>query len=156
MTTHPFWMLCTNSAVRRAARQLGQLYDDVIEPIGLKGTQFGLLSQIEAAGDPTLKQLAEALVMDQSALGHTLKPLTRDGYVELVPDEHDKRAKRARLTAKGKATQRRGVALWQDAQSRFDRVFGHMESRELRQALAHIASPEFARAFRSNTDRAQE
>ncbi|MCL6706713.1 MarR family winged helix-turn-helix transcriptional regulator [Pseudomonas sp. R2.Fl] len=150
MTIDPFWMLCTNSAVRRAARQLGQLYDDVIEPIGLKGTQFGLLSQIDAVGEPTLKQLAEALVMDQSALGHTLKPLIRDGYVELVPDEHDKRAKRARLTAKGKATQRQGVVLWQDAQSRFDRVFGDAESRDLKLALAHIASPEFARAFRSN------
>ena len=34
------WMHCTNSAIRRTARQLGQLYDDAMGDTGLKGTQF--------------------------------------------------------------------------------------------------------------------
>ena len=35
--------LCTNSVLRRAARNMGQLYDDVLSPSGLKGTQFTCL-----------------------------------------------------------------------------------------------------------------
>jgi len=142
------WMHCSNTAIRRAARQLGQLYDDCMEGTGLKGTQFSLLSQIAASGEPALKQLAEAMVMDLSALGHTLKPLIRDGYVELVPDAEDRRVKRARLTAFGKTTQRDLIANWRDAQSRFDNVFGREQSSDMRKALALISSPEFAAAFR--------
>jgi short-subunit dehydrogenase len=36
-------MHCTNSAVKRASRQLGQLYSDAMGDSGLKGTQFTLL-----------------------------------------------------------------------------------------------------------------
>ena len=50
---------------------------------------------------PTLRDLANDIVMDLSALGHTLKPLIRDGYVALVPDKEDGRLKHATLTNAG-------------------------------------------------------
>ena len=56
--------------------------------------------------EPTLRELAEAIVMDLSALGHTLKPLIRDGYVALVPDKNDGRVKHATLT-KGRGKEAR-------------------------------------------------
>lgn len=143
------WQYCSNSAVRRAARQLGQLYDDAMGDSGLRGTQFSLLSQIAQSGAPTQKELAEAMVMDLSALGHTLKPLIRDGLVQLVPDEKDRRAKRVQLTEAGLARQREMVIRWQDAQARFDKVFGKARSEELRRTLAFIASKDFAKAFSS-------
>lgn len=153
-TDDGIWMHCSNTAIRRAARQLGQLYDDCMEGTGLKGTQFSLLSQIAASGEPALKQLAEAMVMDLSALGHTLKPLIRDGYVELVPDQEDRRVKRARLTALGQETQKKLVTNWRDAQGRFDRVFGKEQSEHIRKALALISSPDFATQFRRRTETA--
>lgn len=151
-TEDGIWMHCSNTAIRRAARQLGQLYDDCMDGTGLKGTQFSLLSQIAASGEPALKQLAEAMVMDLSALGHTLKPLIRDGYVELAPDPEDRRVKRARLTALGAKTQKALVENWRDAQGRFDRAFGKDQSAEIRKALALIASPEFSATFRSEAE----
>lgn len=149
------WMHCTNSAVRRASRRLGQLYDDAIEPSGLKGTQFSLLSQIAHSNEPALKDLAEALVMDLSALGHTLKPLIRDGYVELVPDAQDRRVKRARLTVQGKAKQAETVELWRIAQARFDQTFGEEASLDIRRALAALSSADFAERFRREPDDAE-
>ena len=139
---------CSNSAIRRAARQLGQLYDQVIAPSGLRGTQFSLLTQIAYSDSPTLKALAAELVMDLSALGHTLKPLIRDGLVELVPDARDRRVKRARLTEAGKSAQATAQLLWKDAQTRFDQAFGADKSAQLRDAMALLASGEFAAAFR--------
>ncbi|AXV14980.1 MarR family transcriptional regulator [Neorhizobium sp. SOG26] len=141
------WLYCSNSAIRRAARQLGQLYDDAMGDSGLKGTQFSLLSQIRLLGAPSLKTLANAMVMDLSALGHTLKPLLRDGLVELVPDEQDRRVKRVRLTPVGRAKQKEVATRWKEAQRRFDEVFGEDRSAELRRTLALISSPEFAKAF---------
>ena len=149
--TEGVWQHCTNSAIRRAARQLGQLYDDIVATSGLKGTQVTLMSQIARSGreGTPLKPLAEGLVMDLSALGHTLKPLTRDGLVELIPDERDGRVKRARLTPLGARKQEEALALWHDAQGRFDAVFGAERSAEMRSLLGLISTPDFAKAFRA-------
>ena len=141
------WMHCTNSAIRRASRQLGQLYDNAMGDTGLKGTQFSLLTQIRYDGLPALKALAETMVMDLSALGHTLKPLIRDGLVELVADPDDRRVKRVRLTALGQSKQAELVERWQVAQTRFDTAFGKEKSEQLRKALAIISSMDFAEAF---------
>lgn len=143
------WTLCNNASIRRAARQLGQLYEDAMGDTGLKGTQFSLLSQIRASGEPTLKDLAEIIVMDLSALGHTLKPLQRDGWVEIFPDPDDRRAKRVRLTDKGLAKQAELTERWREAQDRFDRALGKEKAAALRELLGHLATPEFAAAFRA-------
>jgi len=145
--TDSLWLHCSNTAVRRASRQLNQLYEDAMGDTGLKGTQFSLLSQIGYSNEPSLKVLAETMVMDLSALGHTLKPLIRDGLVELFPDTKDKRVKRVRLTDAGAAAQHDLVARWRVAQDRFDAAFGKEKSDELRRTLAFISSPEFAKAF---------
>lgn len=150
------WMHCTNSAIRRASRQLGQLYDDAMGDTGLKGTQFSLLTQIRNDGEPTLKNLAETMVMDLSALGHTLKPLIRDGYVKLIADTTDRRVKRVRLTEVGETKQAELLERWRVAQARFDQVFGAERSAGIRQALAFISSPGFAEAFERGTGEASE
>jgi DNA-binding MarR family transcriptional regulator len=139
--------ICNNSALRRAARRLGQLYDDALAPSGLKGTQFALLTQIRLQDGPRLNLLAADLVMDLSALGHTLKPLLRDGLVELRPDETDRRAKRVVLTQKGDAAFEAALALWTKAHGAFEDIVGPAASAQMRDGLDSIASPDFAVAF---------
>ena len=80
-TAMPGFSPCNNATLRRAARKLSRFYDDVIAPSGLKGTQYGLLYQIYVGSEPAMGTIAEEMVMDLSALGHTLKPLIRDGYI---------------------------------------------------------------------------
>lgn len=146
-TPRGIWDFCTNSALKRASRQLGQLYEDVLAPSGLRGTQFSLLSQIAHSKNASLRTLANLLVMDLSALGHTLKPLIRDGYVELVPDPSDKRVKRVQLTPFGEKTQREATDLWRKAQARFENALGKAESDTLRRVLNEISEGSFAEAF---------
>jgi len=143
------WTLCNNAAIRRAARRLGQLYDDVLAPSGLRGSQFGLLAQIARADEPTMGALADLMVMDLSALGHTLKPLVRDGLVELVPNPRDRRSKRVRLTGQGAAKLAEATRLWREAQRRFEAALGPAEAAAMREALGRVASPDFAAAFTS-------
>lgn len=145
------WSYCNSSAMRRAARHLGQLYDDAMGDTGLKGTQFSLLSQIKLSGEPTVKALAKSMVMDISALGHTLKPLIRDGLVELVPSTTDRRVKHVLLTAEGAAKQEELTQRWQVAQARFEAVFGEARAKELRSILDFIGSEEFGKAYRAGS-----
>ena len=135
---------CNNSVLRKAARRLGQHYDEALAESGLKATQQGLLAQVVFLGEPTMRELADALIMDLSAVGHSLQPLVRDGWVDLVPDERDRRAKRVRMTPGGEKRFMKSMRMWQQAQQRFEAAFGEAKATELRAALAYIASEEFA------------
>jgi DNA-binding MarR family transcriptional regulator len=142
---------CTHTALRRAARRLGQLYDEAVAPTGLKATQAGLLAQI-AVGDgvghqgPTLQWLAERLAVSISALTHALRPLVRDGLIELRPDSHDGRTKRGVLTTLGETRLREALVLWADANQRVEKVLGSSAA-ALRIMADDVASPEFLKAY---------
>ncbi|MCJ2006171.1 MarR family winged helix-turn-helix transcriptional regulator [Methylobacterium sp. E-041] len=138
---------CSNAALRRATRNIGQLYDEVLAPGGLRTTQHSLLVTVRAMGSPTMGQLAEAMVMDLSGLGHTLKPLARDGYLRLVPDAADRRVRRVALTDLGAAKLEQTIPLWQDAQARFEAAFGQARTEALRDILSALATPGFREAF---------
>jgi DNA-binding MarR family transcriptional regulator len=138
---------CSNAVLRQAMRRLGQLYDDALAPSGLRATQHGLLATIQALGAPTMGELAERLVMDLSGLGHTLKPLARDGFIALVPDTRDRRARRVTLTDHGRAKLAETTRLWRGAQDRFEAAFGTERAAELRSVLRLLASQDFHDAF---------
>ncbi len=130
---------CNYATVRRAARKLGQFYDDIVGPSGLKATQQGLLYQIHASGEPTMGDIASAMIMDLSALGHTLKPLIRDGYVETVVDKDDRRIRRVRLTKAGEKKLAEAMKLWKVAQQRLEDRIGAEKAERLRNTLDEIA-----------------
>ncbi|MBZ9810191.1 MULTISPECIES: MarR family winged helix-turn-helix transcriptional regulator [unclassified Mesorhizobium] len=138
----PGFSRCNNATLRRTARRLGRFYDDALAPSGLKGTQFGLLFQIGASSEPAMGTVADALIMDLSALGHTLKPLVRDGYVETFPDKDDRRVKRVRLTPHGQAKLEEAIRLWSVAQQRFEEMIGAEQAAKLRATLDAVASLE--------------
>ncbi|MDX8456490.1 MarR family winged helix-turn-helix transcriptional regulator [Mesorhizobium sp. VK9D] len=135
----PGFSRCNNATLRRAARSLGRFYDDALAASGLKGTQFGLLFEIHASSEPTMGTVAEALIMDLSALGHTLKPLIRDGYVETFADKDDRRVKRVRLTPRGEVKLDEAIKLWSGAQQQFEEKVGAEQAAKLRAALDAVA-----------------
>ncbi|MDX8526701.1 MarR family winged helix-turn-helix transcriptional regulator [Mesorhizobium sp. MSK_1335] len=135
----PGFSSCNNATLRRAARSLGRFYDDALAPSGLKGTQFGLLFQIHVGSEPTMGTIAEALIIDLSALGHTLKPLIRDGYVETFADKDDRRVKRVRLTPQGETKLDEAIKLWSVAQQQFEDRVGAEQAAKLRAALDEVA-----------------
>lgn len=141
------YLRCNNGTLRKATRALGQLYDDVLAPSGLRTSQFSLLVHIDELHEPTIKELGRELVMDVSALSHSLKPLARDGFVRLVPNPDDGRSKRVTLTKAGQAKVVATRKLWRVAQRRFEAAYGAEEARRLREAVIILASPGFARAF---------
>jgi DNA-binding MarR family transcriptional regulator len=138
---------CNGTAIRRAMRRVSQIYDEALAPCGLRSTQKSVLDSIARAGRPTMGELAASLVLDRSALAHNIKPLEREGLVEVVAAEHDKRTRLVALTEAGRAKLAQSVPLWEKAQHRFERVFGEEKAREFRATLDYIASPDFAPQF---------
>ncbi|WP_254865932.1 MarR family winged helix-turn-helix transcriptional regulator [Pseudomonas fluorescens] len=144
--------VCVNGAVRRTSRRLGQIYDEAYASCGLKATQFAVLNHISKAGMPKMGELAQTLVMDLSALGHTLKPLVRDGLVELRVDELDRRTRRVLLTDAGVSLHAKARRISLKMSERFDQAFGREAAAQLRQTLDFIASDEFAQALLAKDD----
>lgn len=122
---------------------MSQLYDLALAPSGLKCTQFGILAEIERAGSArplTLCELALAMVMDRSTLGHNLRPLQRDRLVVMRLARDDRRKRYVALTPKGRAACRHARMLWHDAERKFETVIGKRPAQKLRATLHHIAT----------------
>ncbi|WP_210253178.1 MarR family winged helix-turn-helix transcriptional regulator [Beijerinckia sp. L45] len=120
------------------------MYDEALEPCGLKSTQHAILSELvrRRLQPPTMRELADALVMDRSSLGHNLRPIARDGLVTWAPSLQDRRRRHVTLTPAGIEKFKEAKKLWNSAQRRFDRVFGEREASEFRRTLLAIANDE--------------
>ena len=148
--------VCTNTALRLAARRLGQLYDEALAPLDLKATQLGLMAEIHKLmgpdqQGPTLQDLASRLAIQLSALTHALRPLVRDGLVELRQDAKDRRTKHGVLTPQGKARLSKGVAHWAAANDRVEAVLGPDSAAKLRALADQVASDAFLDAYKAES-----
>lgn len=133
---------CYATALRKASRRMTQLYDDALVSCGLRSTQYAIFVELAYRVDqpPTLAQLAEALVTDRSSLGHTLRPLERDGFITMRPGDLDRRQRLIELTLAGLTKYEEATALWQVAQRRFVMIYGEAESNALRATLLGVAN----------------
>jgi len=141
---------CTHTALRVASRQLTQLYDDVLAPCGLTSAQAMLVSRLDELGGapggkgPSLQALAKRLSIQISALTHALRPLVRDGLVEVTVDPDDRRIKRAVLTEQGMKQTQQMYVLWVGVNNRIDAVMGAGTGAQLRALATIVAAPDFA------------
>jgi len=136
---------CTCGSLRKASRRVSQFYDAALAPVGIKSTQFAILAELDHArleGRLTMCELAHAMVMDRSTLGHNLRPLQRDSLLILRTAQHDRRKRHVELTQKGKETLEEARRLWRHAEGRFEKIFGKQPAAELRSVLLNIASNE--------------
>jgi DNA-binding MarR family transcriptional regulator len=124
-----------------ASRRLSQLYDEALAPVGLNATQYALLHQLDLRGEtaPTLTELADAMAMDRSGLGHGLRPLEREGLIALAENPDDRRRRHIVLTEKGRFLRRHAEAYWRKAEERFRGLVGAENADRLRAQMAAIA-----------------
>jgi DNA-binding MarR family transcriptional regulator len=83
-------------------------------------------------------QLADDLVLDRSGLGHSLRPLEREGLIRLEKSSRDRRSTLVALTDQGRERYVYAFTLWQKAQVRYASVIGEAQANELRQRLLEI------------------
>lgn len=129
---------CTAARLRRASRALSKFYDEILEPSGLRGTQFSLLVALSLFGQAPLLRVAEELGLDRTTMTRNLAPLERDGLVASVPGS-DRRVRLIQLTEAGRRTLAKALPLWEKAQRRVVDTLGERRWRELLAALQAAA-----------------
>lgn len=149
--------VCTATSLRLAARRLGQLYGEALAPLDLKATQLALIAEIDRLmgadqQGPTLQELATRLAIQLSALTHALRPLVRDGIVELCQDTQDRRTKHGVLTPLGKTRLSEAMVRWAAVNDQVEAVLGPPSAATLRALADQVASDAFLAAYRSEMD----
>ncbi len=83
--------------------------------------------------------------MDRTTLTAALKPLTRKGLVEIVPDKTDARARRLALTEKGHALLTASLPVWRAEHDAVDALLlaleGALDLDDLREGIGNTAIP---------------
>jgi DNA-binding MarR family transcriptional regulator len=114
---------CAAANVRRASRAVTKLYGQFMAATGLEPTQYSLLVACSLTGGATVSKLAEAFVMDRSALARNLAIMEKRGLVKVKPGE-DRRTRKVTLTPFGAATLANAMPHWREAQSAVEKSFG--------------------------------
>lgn len=112
---------CTCFRLRRAARQVSQLYDQALAGAGLSVNQYSILRHARAPR--TLGELASRLGMDRTTLTRNVEPLLRAGWLAEARGA-DPRQRVLSVTGEGRERLERARPLWRRAQQRIDQLLG--------------------------------
>jgi DNA-binding MarR family transcriptional regulator len=119
---------CTCLRLRRTTRRVTQIYDRLLEPVGLTVNQFGLLARLYGASLRreilSIGTLAERVGMDPTTLNRSLKPLEAARLVANATDPADRRVRAVLITEEGIGRLREAVPFWRDAQAQIDKAVG--------------------------------
>lgn len=114
---------CTNLKLRQLTRRISQLYDSELAQVGLKASQYSLLSHVLKLGPVRPGDLARAMKMDASTLTRNLKPLLAGGWVELG-EGADGRSRLITISDAGRAKRQQAQRHWKAAQAGLNQLLG--------------------------------
>ncbi len=130
---------CVCANLRKASRAVTQLYDEALQPAGLRATQYTLLVALSLAGSITITDLAQKLVMDRTTLTRNLTLLEHQGLVTIAPGI-DQRTRMISLTNRGREALKKALPLWEQAQKRVVSGLGHNRWDTLLMDLSDVVS----------------
>jgi len=128
--------LCLHA--QRAARVLARRFDGLLRPVGLTNAQFSLLMALNRPEPATIGPLAGLLGADRTTLTAALKPLQREGLIEVEADPEDRRSRRIRLTPAGAARLAAAVPIWVEGHAALEKELDDPDA--LRAGLLALAA----------------
>ncbi len=114
---------CACFNLRKASRAVSRLFDETLQPAGLRSTQFTTILAIHIDQPIGLAPLAKELVTDRSTLTRNLAILEKNGLITTT-SSNGKRSRAYLLTDKGVSALTKGIPLWEKAQGKFIEVLG--------------------------------
>lgn len=114
---------CTNFKIRQLGRMVTRHYDQHMAAVGLKNTQYALLSHVVKLGPIRPGDLARRLQLDASTLTRNLQPMVAQGWL-VVGAGDDARSRLIEATDAGRALRAEGQRAWKAAQTALNQKLG--------------------------------
>ena len=127
---------CTNFKLRQLLRCVARHYDLDMASIGLKTTQFSMLSHLVNLGPVAPGELARQMGLEPSTLTRNLRLLIAQGWAVQRPGA-DARSRQVSITQAGRAKQREAKSHWKKAQLDLNRRLGEQQVAELHALIDH-------------------
>jgi DNA-binding MarR family transcriptional regulator len=137
-TIHQIRDECLCLASQRAARVLARRFDRLFAPLGLTNGQFSMLVAISGPWKPRLGELADFLAMDQATMTAAAKTLEKRGFLTLIADEKDARARRPVLTEGGRAAVSAACPLWRQEHQKLQSELADTDTVALARILSQL------------------
>lgn len=106
---------CKCFKMRKASRFVTQFYDKKLKSVGIKITQFSILSFIATSENKTMNALSKEMLMDRTTLTRGLNILLKEGLITQTKSS-DSRKKIMKLTEKGQKKLDKAIPLWLEAE----------------------------------------
>lgn len=120
--------ICFN--LRKAARAITQIYDQLFKELDLTASQISILTSLRMIGGMSVSQLSQAMATDRTTITRNLKPLERRGLIE-IRIGHDKRSRQISMTAAGDELAGRAGALFETFHHKVCGAVGQERLRQL-------------------------
>lgn len=130
---------CTNFKTRQLSRLLSRHYDIELAKVGLKTTQYSLLSHVLQLGPIAPGELALRMGLDASTLTRNLQPLLAAGWL-LQEAGADARSRCITITETGREKQAEARRHWKTAQQQVNAALGHERVAALHALLDECAA----------------
>lgn len=114
---------CTNFKLRQLTRRVTQHYDQHLAGMGLKITQYSLLTHVDRLGPLAPGELARRMDMSASTLTRNLQPLIAAGWLA-VGEGVDARSRLVSITEAGLEMRRQAQRRWKAAQLALNEKLG--------------------------------
>ncbi|MCU5774446.1 MarR family winged helix-turn-helix transcriptional regulator [Erwiniaceae bacterium BAC15a-03b] len=125
---------CTNLKLRQLNRMVTRHYDHFVAQVGLKNTQYALLSHVVRLGPIRPADLAKHMQLDASTLTRNLQSLTAQGWVTINAGENA-RSRLVIATESGHEKRIEGQRAWLAAQEALNERLGIERVAELHTLL---------------------
>jgi DNA-binding MarR family transcriptional regulator len=128
-----FDCICGN--LRMATRAVTAIYDRRLREVGLQASQLAVLWAVAGLPGSTVKEIAQHIAMDETALLRNLRVLEGRDWIVLEVGV-DRRQRLPSLTATGQDVFARALPLWKQAQDEISAVLEGNLKQVNRQLLA--------------------
>jgi DNA-binding MarR family transcriptional regulator len=125
---------CTNLKLMQLSRRVARLYDADVRALGLKHTQYALLSYVVRQGAITQAALAQAIGLQPSTITRNLQPLLAQGWLQ-VHAGSDARSHQVVATARGVQVRAQAQVAWKQSQLALNQRLGNERVQRLHALL---------------------
>jgi DNA-binding MarR family transcriptional regulator len=126
---------CTCFKLRRLTRRVTAVYDHALAAVGMRVTQYSVLSHVRRVRGVSISDLADMLDMDRTTLTRNLKPLLEARWVEVRPGADDARVRVVYITTSGEAQFQSARPHWRRAQTEVSATIGAQRIASLHELL---------------------
>ena len=133
---------CMCISLRKAANNISKLYDSELSVLNIKITQYSVLKNIQALGNPSVNELSKTLDLERTTVLRNLDKLKKMDLISYKKNDLYK-VKVISLTVNGKKKLNEAKVIWEKTQQKFLNAFGLNNKNQLDSFMNKISKFNF-------------